>query len=409
MRNALGALKGKISLFARLPSRFTIFLGGLTVSHLGDALYTLAIPWIAYELTRSVLVMSSLYATEVLPIVLFGPFIGVYLDRLDRRKLMMAADMMRAGLVALIPILHMAGILRVWHLYAVSFLLALLTMVFDVATMATIPEMVGDNLTRANAAHRGATHLASMMGPALAGVLIAAIGGYQTLWFDVLSFGATFLTLLRMPVFQRHNDLSDRGHVLKDMLDGFRWLVKSPLNRTLSLQAAIGNFGYSAAAAVLMYDLRDSLRLNADRSGVIYALLGLGALIGSVAVVPLDKRCQKRNLIPSLLAFGVTGFLLAAFSRFWLAPGLGFAMVAACNVAWSVISASVRQKTVPPHMLGRVLSFSRVLTRVAMPIGALLGGLLTHTFDPAAVFLLAAGTKAVEVLIALYSPIRELT
>ena len=82
---------------------FVAFLGGSLVSRMGDALYTFALPWMAYELTHSSLVLGTLYATEIVPVLLFGAFAGVYVDRLNRRHLLLGADLLRATLVALIP------------------------------------------------------------------------------------------------------------------------------------------------------------------------------------------------------------------------------------------------------------------------------------------------------------------
>ena len=93
--------------------------------------------------------------------------------------------------------------------------------------------------------------------------------------------------------------------------------------------------------------------------------------------------------------------------RYWLAPGIAFGIAMTCNIAWNTIVATVRQETIPSNMQGRVLGFSRVLTRLAMPLGALVGGIIS-AYNPVFVFALAAFTKLIEVFIALYSPIRKL-
>lgn len=96
-----------------------------------------------------------------------------------------------------------------------------------------------------------------------------------------------------------------------------------------------------------------------------------------------------------------------ALGTYWLAPGIAFGIAMTCNIAWNTIVATVRQETVPSNMQGRVLGFSRVLTRLAMPLGALVGGIIS-AYNPVFVFALAAFTKLIEVFIALYSPIRKL-
>ncbi|MDN4595200.1 MFS transporter [Polycladomyces subterraneus] len=404
---AFHSVKSRLSSLTYLPTRYTIFLAGLLISRLGDTLYAFAIPWISYELTRSAVVMSSLYAINVLPIVLFGPVVGVLVDRWERRRLMLVADVVRAVLVGLVPVLYLLNLLQLWHLYGISFALAVLSLLFDVATVTAIPHMTEQELMKANAAYQMVNQIADLAGPVLAGIVIAAVGGFQTLWLDALSFGATFLAVWRMPVLGRGVSVSHMGNIFQNMAEGLRWLVRDRLNLSLSLQAMIGNFGYFVAFSILMYYLRSTLHLNAKQTGLNFALLGAGGLLGSIIVVPLEKRFRRGILIPVLLSIGTIGFTLAILSPFWLVPGIAFGTVATCNVAWNTLVQSVRQETVPEAMLGRVLSFSRVFTRLAMPLGAMVGGLISN-FDPVAVFVVAAVTKGLEVIIALSSPIRKL-
>ena len=391
-----------------LSRSFLLFLGGSLVSQVGDALYTFALPWIAYELTRSALVLGLLYAIEIVPILLFGALAGVYVDRWNRRRLLLMADVLRAVLVALVPLLHLFGLLQVWHLYVIAFSLALISLAFDVAITAVTPELAGGNLTRANAAYQMVVQTASLAGPALAGALIATLGGFQVLWLDALSFGGTFLVVLGLPSFQQQALSENARSVFGGLREGMRWLWQNRVIRVLSLQAMTGNFGFGMVSAVLLFYLRATLGLSAQLSGFDYAMLGLGGLLGSIAIVPLGQRFRKGQLYPLILLFGMAGLLVMVSLSWWWAPGLGFGMVAACNVAWVVLSTSVRQTLIPGQLFGRVLSFSRILSTAAMPVGAIMGGLITQTYDPRVVFLLAAAAKGVEVLIALRSSMRKL-
>lgn len=109
---------------------YKIFILGLLISRIGDSLYTFALPWIAYQLTGSAVIMSSLFAINVLPIVLFGPLVGVIIDRYDRKKLLLVADITNIILVSLVPILHSLHLLEIWHLYIITFMLAVMSMLF---------------------------------------------------------------------------------------------------------------------------------------------------------------------------------------------------------------------------------------------------------------------------------------
>ncbi|MED1411188.1 MULTISPECIES: MFS transporter [Bacillus] len=390
---------------------YKIFIFGLLISRIGDSLYTFALPWIAYQLTGSAVIMSSLFAINVLPIVLFGPIVGVIVDRYDRRRLLWIADAISIILVSLVPILHSLHLLEIWHLYVITFILAVMSMLFDVTTVTVIPHIAGASLTKANSLYQMVNQLSSLLGPMLAGLCISFIGGFQVLWINVLSFITTLIAVMLLPSIKilksKNNDKNTLQNVLADLLVGFKWLKNDRLNIALSFQAMVGNFGASAVLGVLMYYLLSTLHLSPEQSGFNYTLIGIGGLLGSLIAVPLEKRLRRGVLIPLLLFLGTLGLTIALWSTYWIAPGIAFGIAMTCNIAWNTIIASVRQETIPSNMQGRVLGFSRVLTRLAMPLGALVGGIIS-AYNPVFVFALAAFTKLLEVFIALCSPIRKL-
>ena len=388
---------------------YKIFIFGLLISRIGDSLYTFALPWIAYQLTSSAVIMSSLFAINVLPIVLFCPLVGVIIDRYDRKKLLLVANITNIILVSLVPILHSLHLLEIWHLYIITFMLAVMSMLFDVTTVTVIPQIAGASLTKANSFYQMVNQLASLFGPMIAGVFISFIGGFHILWINVLSFIATLIAVMMLPSIKnnRTEDKNSFQNILIDLFAGFKWLKKDQLNIALSLQAMVGNFGASAVLGVLMYYLLSTLHLTSTQSGYNYTLIGIGGLLGSLIAVPLDNKFRRGILIPLLLLLGALGLTIALWSTYWLAPGIAFGIAMTCNIAWNTIVATVRQETVPSNMQGRVLGFSRVLTRLAMPLGALVGGIIS-AYNPVYVFALAAFTKLLEVFIALCSPIRKL-
>ncbi|MGM2511064.1 MFS transporter [Bacillus cereus group sp. BceL035] len=405
----------RLTVKTTFSKEYKIFIFGLLISRIGDSLYTFALPWIAYQLTGSAVIMSSLFAINVLPIVLFGPLVGVIIDRYDRKKLLWIADITNIILVSLVPILYALHLLEIWHLYVITFTLAVMSMLFDVTTVTVIPHIAGASLTKANSFYQMVNQLASLFGPMIAGFFISFIGGFQVLWINVLSFIATLVAVILLPsmktVNKKSEDKNTLQNVLANLVNGFKWLKNDRLNLALSFQAMIGNFGASAVLGVFMYYLLSTLQLTPEQSGFNYSLIGIGGLLGSLIAVPLEKRLQRGLLIPLLLFVGAIGLTFALWSTYWLAPGIAFGIAfgiaMTCNIAWNTIVATIRQETVPSNMQGRVLGFSRVLTRLAMPLGALVGGIIS-AYNPVFVFALAAFTKLLEVFIAIYSPIRKI-
>lgn len=306
---------GPIPKRIKLPFVYLRFLLGMFISRLGDSLFAFAIPWISYELTQSSIVMGSMYAVSVLPIVLFGPVAGSLVDRWDRKQLMLFTDIARALLVAAIPLLHYADVLELSHLYAISFVLTILSLMFDVSVVAIIPSLAPGQLTRANASYQLTQQIAELAGPMLAGAVIAAVGGFNTLRIDSVSFTGTLTVLLVMPSFAKPKPRTTLKQILKDIREGFNWLLRSKLNVSFSIQAMTGNFGYSAAFGMLMFYLLNTLHLSSRQSSLNYTLIGLGGVIGSLLAVPLEQRLRRGILIPLLLSIGATGFIQPFLAR----------------------------------------------------------------------------------------------
>lgn len=204
-----------------------------------------------------------------------------------------------------------------------------------------------------------AGQLADMLGPAVAGGLASFMSITSILWLDVASFAVILYVLCRLPQ-EPARTRSAKPAFAAEMSQGFLWLIRSPVQLALSLQAAIGNFGYNAAYATLTYYLITNLHLTTGQIGMTYTLLAAGGVSGSLAVIYLDRHFRRGALIPVLLLAGTCGFVLAGFNTSWLAPGIGFGLVAACNTSWSVLSASIRQEKVPAVLLTVASSIRRL-------------------------------------------------
>ena len=170
----------------------------------------------------------------------------------------------------------------------------------------------------------------------------------------------------------------------------------------------LGTLGLGMVGAVLLYYLRAHLRLSAQLVGLEYALVGIGGLLGSLLIVPLTRLLRRGTLYAVLLSCGLLGRVSLVVLPWWWMPGVSLGLVAACDTAWVILSTSVRQQRIPAHLMGRVLSLSRLLSTAAMPVGAVIGGLLARHDDPRLVFGIAALTKGGEVLIARFSAIHRL-
>src|SRR5678810_549084 len=170
---------------------------GQTISQVGDGVSKVALLWFVYALTDSALKMSLIGVLQTIPPLVFGPFAGVLLDRIDKRNAMMIIDLARMGLLASIPILYAMGLLSLPLLYVLVFVIALFSMAFGPALNATLPRLVKkDQLIGINALMQSALTVGQLLGPALSGILIAVIGAQNVLYVNAGTFFVAALMMI---------------------------------------------------------------------------------------------------------------------------------------------------------------------------------------------------------------------
>src|SRR5215467_6539644 len=208
--------------------------------------------WVVYELTGSPLMIAMVGLLQTIPPLMFGPIIGVYLDRLQKKKVMIWVDLIRTVFTFLIPALYGLGLLRIEGLFVLIFLTSMVSTVFGPALVSAVPLLVRrSELVSANALIQGTNNIGIVLGPAISGVLIALIGAQHVLYLN----SATFLiaALCLMPI--RSNEtprqapkLSSRsGSLLSDLTLGFRFVFgERSTVLLLVIMSALYNLGTSA-------------------------------------------------------------------------------------------------------------------------------------------------------------------
>ena len=162
---------------------------GQIISQIGDGVSKVALLWFVYAMTDSALKMSLIGVLQTIPPLVFGPFAGVLLDRIEKRRAMMVIDVVRTGLLACIPILHAVDYLSLPVLYVLVFVIAMFSMAFGPALNASLPLIVKkEQLTGVNALMQSAMTIGQLLGPALSGILIAAIGAQNALYVNAAAF-----------------------------------------------------------------------------------------------------------------------------------------------------------------------------------------------------------------------------
>lgn len=391
---------------AKLGRGFRTLLSAQAVSSVGDGLALVAMPLLATSYTRDPVLIAGAAAVQGLPWLLLSLPIGVLVDRVDRRRLMVAADAVRALILLLFGLLLLTGGLTgtegLAAIYVVGFILTTAEVVFVNSAQSLTPQVVGedeDALDTANGRLESTTVAGQeFVGPALAGVLFAAAAAAPFL-LDALTFAASAALLMRLrgrfaPAPDVEHEAA-RRHLRAEVAEGVRFVAASPPLRLLVLVLAVAAGLQGGLWALLALYAREELEVPVAAFGLIWALAATGDLAGGLAVGRLRAAFGAGHMVAaSLVVIGVSYLVMGVgppVAGFVLAlAAAGFAVVTA-----NVVLLSFRQRVTPDRLRGRVSSVFRLATAGSDAVGALLGGLVAAGFGLRAPFLAAGVVQIV--------------
>jgi len=388
---------------------------GQTVSLFGSEITLLALPLTAIlTLHAAPVQLGFIVAAERTAFILFSLFAGVWVDRLRRRPIMIAADLGRAVLLGTIPLAATLHALRIEQLYVVAFLSGILTLFFDVAYTAYLPVLVRrEDIGEGNGKLEVSQSVAQIAGPGVAGVLVATITAPFAIALDALSFlgSVALLTFINTPEPQLAV-APDHPSIRGEIGEGLRLVMGQPLLRTIAGTTALILFFANMFQAVSVLYLTRTLGLGPALVGVIFAVGSIGGLLGALLTAPLTRRIGYGPAIIGgvmTLCVGALAFAAAQGPPAGVAPLLAFAwfLVAVGNVVNNINQVSVRQAMVPDRLQGRVSATMRFLAGGLVPlVGALLGGALGNAIGPRLTVVIASIGMLVPVTWVLLSPLR---
>jgi predicted MFS family arabinose efflux permease len=387
-------------------AEFLKLWAGQTISSLGSGVTASALPLIAVlVLGASASDMGWLLAVESAPVLLIGMFAGVWVDRLPRRRLLIGADLGRAGLLVCIPLLAYFGNLRIEHLYLVALSTGALTVLFDIAFRSFVPDLVGaEHVFEANSRLASIEAVAEITTPGLTGALVQVVPPPAVILLDAVSFigSALFLTGISHTDSPRPK-AETRAAVLREIADGLQAVRRSPVLRTLATWEGVRNFfGMFIGALYVLFGLRE-LGLSPLLVGLSVGIGGVSNLVGTLLVQRVTRRLggAERTMVAAMLVGSLTPFLIALAPA---EPVTGFlALVAAqaldvIHPLFDVNALTLRQVTTPPRLMGRVNATLHVVERGVIPFGALAGGVLGDAIGLRPTLLVAAAGIALGAL-----------
>jgi MFS family permease len=360
---------------ARLSSDFKRFWAGQTISQMGSSFTLFATPLLVYKLTHSAVNLGIATATTFVPYLLFGLVIGAWVDRVNRKRMMILVDLGRAATIAVIPLLSALGSLSVWHVYAVGFVSSVLTIFFEAGEFAAIPSLVPtDDLVDANGKIQASYSAAQVLGPLLAGLLLALVAVQDLFLIDAASFLVSAAALALVGRSFNGSLREGRTSIREDVREGLRYVIRHPVLRNISIMMALFNFIGVSTSTQLVFFAKGRLAATDTEVGLLYSAGSLGV----VALGLLAGRVRRRlRFGPAALgSLALVGLLTVAFAYnrwYWLAL-LVWALLSGIGIFFNINTGSLRQAIVPNALLGRIVSIAGVLAWGAIPLGGLLGG-----------------------------------
>jgi len=384
-----------------------------TVSQVGTQISQLALPLAAIlVLDASAFEVALLGTMQFLPFVVFALPAGVWVDRLRRRPILVASDVLRGLLLASVPLAHAVDALTMWQLYAVVFGVGVGTVFFDVSYQSYLPSLVSrEQLVEGNSKLEISRSGAFVAGPALAGVLVGAMTAPGAILVDALSFGASAAFLFRIRAVEEAPAPAAHPSLVRELRDGLRYLLGHRYWRPFAASIATSNFfGQIAFVVFLVYAVR-VLDLSPQLIGLALVPVGVGGLAAAVLVGRITARLGVGpTLIGAALVFGPATLALPLAPVGFPLPVLiaGFALLGFGGIAFNVTGISLVQTLTPERLLGRLNATRRFLVWGAIPLGSLVGGVLATTIGLRPTLFVGAIGSCLCFVPMLLSPVRSL-
>jgi MFS family permease len=362
---------------------------GQAISMVGTWMQLVAQSWLVLQVTGSGTAVGLVVALQTLPNLLLGPYGGVIADRVDKRKLMIGLQSMMGLLALVLGVLTLTHTVRIWEVFALAFLLGLNNTFENPARQTFVLEMVGPaELRNAVSLNSVLVNAARAVGPAFAGVIIAAGGTGLCFVINAVSFVAVVTSLVRLDVSKLQRSaptVRAKGQVR----EGLRYVRRTPtLAITLMMMAVIGCLAYEFQV-VLPVVARETFKGGAEDFGFMTAAMGVGAVAGGLYVAARGKT-GVAAIVRSATLFGIA-ILAAGLAPYLWSELVALLFVGATSVSVMAKGNSTLQLEAAPGMRGRVMSLWAVAFLGSTPIGGPIAGFVSEQFGGRAGLFLGAG------------------
>ncbi len=366
------------------------------ISNVGDGVLLAALPLLAARTTHSRLSVSLISTFFSIPWLLLALPAGAVIDRMDRRHVLIAADMFRGALIGGLALVAAFSEVRIWMLWVLAFGLGVGEVFFDSSSQTILPALVpADQFERAN----GLRYSAEITGNTFAGAPLGSVLFAVAVWLPFGTDAASFVVAAVLAVSLRGSFRSatppEAGSWRGEISEGVRWLWRHRLLRSLAIALGLTNLAFAAAESTFVLFATQRLGVSTRLFGALIAIVGVASVVAGLVGGWLVGKVGRRFAVLVAAAAPIfTMLAIGAVPVTWWVVAMT-ALQAMMITVWSIIAVSLRQQMVPDHLFGRVNGVFRWFSWGAMPIGALLGGLVAQRFGLRAPYFFGGAVLAV--------------
>ncbi len=379
---------------AKLPSNYWRQLAATAVSNIGDGMVAAAAPLLTLSLTGDTRLIAGVSFASTLPWLVLTLPAGVYIDRFERKHLMVIVNIIRAVLFGVIAVAAATQNLNIWMFMGILVGVGACEVIFDMSAQAFLPSIVPEELLeKANGRLYSIEMICnSFLGlPLGAWLFVMAVGVPFGVNAAAVAMAAALVASIRLPIVEVAGAGTGGAAPVKsfrqDLREGMQWLWASELVRTLAIMLGIINMATMFGSAIFVKYAADELGVTGSGFGLLLSVMAVGSIVGGLIGDRIAKRLGvARAIILAYAIFGLGGIVYVVVPRVW-AITIVVAILGVASTTWNIVTVSLRQRIIPTELFGRVNSVYRFIGTGSMAIGALAGGFIAYRFGLRAPYL----------------------
>ncbi len=361
---------------------FRYYWIGMCVSLIGTWMQNIAQPWLAYTLTNSPFLLSLIGIVQFTPMLIFSLFAGVIIDKFSKKSILIFTQSASLIITLILAILVLSGKIQYWHILIMATALGIVNTIDMPSRQSIIIELVGkEDLMNAIALNSMVFNLARIIGPAIAGIVMAYAGIAVCFFVNAISFAAVVIGLFFIKLRPVERKPKNDNNILEEIKDGLKYIYKNDiLLYTLLVMAIVGTFVPNFNVLVPVF-AKEILKQNEAGFGILMSFMGAGSFLGAMIIATLSKSGPKKFVIYIVPVIVGALLIVIGFTNIYLITGIFLAITGFFFICFTSSANSMLQLNATNEYRGRVMSAYTLVFAGSTPFGNLYAGLIAEHFN----------------------------